>query len=435
MSKERAMEKDQGIGASNISRRSVLKSGAATAAIATIARPALVRAAEETIKIGHVSPQTGPMAGFAEAQEWVLTGIRKYLEKGLEIGGKTYKVEIIAKDSQTDESRASEVANDLILKDKVDIITASSGSIDTNPVANAAELNEIPCVTTDDPWESYYYGRGATKDKGFDWTYHFFWGLDQVLSAFIGLWKAQETNKVVGTLFNTAQDDTSWHDAFIPAIKGAGFTVVDPGQFPAFGNDFTPQITAFKKGNVEIITGNLFTPDYALFSAQCAQQGFKPKIVTLGKAFLFPADVASLNNRGLGVTSELWWSPDYPFKSSLTGISSKQLAADYEAATKRHWTQPIPFKHALFEVVIDVLRRTKDPKDPKSILSAITSTNLDTIVGHVKWPGPVKNVCTTPVVAGQWQKKDDRLDIQIVNSGAFPEIKTTSKLLPLAAWS
>jgi branched-chain amino acid transport system substrate-binding protein len=419
---------------SKISRRTVLKTGAAAAAVATIARPAILRAAE-VIKIGHVSPKTGPMAGFAEAQDWVLADIRKYLDKGLQIGGKTYQVEIIAKDSQTDESRASEVANDLILKDKVDIITASSGSIDTNPVANAAELNEIPCVTTDDPWESYYYGRGGKKDKGFEWTYHFFWGLDQVLAAFIGLWKDQQTNKVVGTLFNTAQDDTSWHDAFIPAIKGAGFTVVDPGQFPAFGNDFTPQISAFKKGGVEIITGNLFTPDYALFSAQCAQQGYKPKVVTLGKAFLFPADVASLKNRGLGVTSEVWWSPDYPFKSSLTGISSKQLAADYEAATKRHWTQPIPFKHALFEVVIDVLKRTKDPKDPKSILAAIASTNLDTIVGHVQWPGPVKNVCTTPVVAGQWQQKGDRLDIAIVNSGAFPNIPTTSKLLPLEPWS
>src|SRR6516165_7071803 len=393
---EKGQGKGQGSGASHTSRRAILKAGVATAAVATIARPALLRAAGETIRIGHVAPQTGPMAGFAEAQDWVLADIRKYLEKGLEIGGKTWKVEIITKDSQTDESRASEVANDLILKDKVDIITASSGSIDCNPVANAAELNEVPCVTADDPWESYYYGRGGTKDKGFEWTYHFFWGLDQVLSAFI---------------------------------------VVDPGQFPAFGNDFTPQITAFKKGGVEIVTGNLFTPDYALFSAQCAQQGFKPKIVTLGKAFLFPAVVGSLGNRGLGVTSELWWSPDYPFKSSLTGISSKQLASDYEAATKRHWTQPIPFKHALFEVVIDVLKRTKNPKDPKSILAAITSTNLDTIVGHVQWPGPVKNVCTTPVVAGQWQKKDDRLDIQIVNSGAFPDIKTTSKLLPLAAWS
>ena len=156
-------------------------------------------------------------------------------------------------------------------------------------------------------------------------------------------------------------------------------------------------------------------------------------MVTLGKAFLFPADVASLGPRGVGVTSEVWWTPDHPFTSSLTGISSKDLAATYEKDTGRHWTQPIPFKHALFEVVIDVLKRTKDPNDPQAILDAITATDIKTIVGPVKWTGnPVKNVCTTPVVAGQWQKTGDRLDIAIVNSGQFPDIKTTSKLLPLA---
>src|SRR3984957_12326386 len=216
----------------NPSRRSVLKAGAATLAASTVFAPAVLHADNLVIKVGHIAPKTGPMAGFAEAQDWTLNGIRQILASGLQIGGKTYKVEIVTKDSQTDESRTAEVASELILKDKVDIITASSGSIDCNPTANVAELNEVPCITADDPWESYYYGRNPPKE-GFTWTYHFFWGLDQVLACFIGLWKEQQTNKVVGTLFNTAQDDTSWHDAFIPAIKNAGFTVVDPGQFPA----------------------------------------------------------------------------------------------------------------------------------------------------------------------------------------------------------
>jgi branched-chain amino acid transport system substrate-binding protein len=413
-------------------RRTVLKAGAAALAASTIFKPAILQAAQPVIKIGHVSPQTGPMAGFAEAQDWTLSGIRKILEPGLKIGDTTYEVQIITKDSQTDESRTAEVANELILKDKVDIITASSGSVDCNPVANVAELNNVPCITTDDPWESYYYGRNPPKE-GFTYTYHFFWGLEQVLSAFIGLWQQQDTNKVVGTLFNTAQDDNSWHDAFVPAIKKAGFTVVDPGQFPAFGNDFTPQITAFKKAGVQIITGNLFLPDFATFYTQCAQQGYQPKVITLGKAFLFPADVASLGPRGVGVTSEVWWTPLHPYTSSLNGINCKDLAASYEKDTGRHWTQPIPFKHALFEVVIDVLKRTKNPKDADSIVEAITKTDLKTIVGPVNWSkGPVKNVCTTPVVAGQWQKTGDRLDIAIVNSGESPEITATSKLLPLA---
>ncbi|SEQ20601.1 amino acid/amide ABC transporter substrate-binding protein, HAAT family [Faunimonas pinastri] len=414
-------------------RRTVLKGGAAAIAAAGVFRPAILRAATPVIKIGHVSPQTGPMAGFADSQAFVLDGIRKYLKDGLQIGGKTYQVDIITKDSQTDQSRTAEVASDLILKDKVNIITGSSGSIDTNPVANQAELNEVPCITTDNPWESYFYGRNGDPKTGFDYTYHFFWGLDDVLAAFTGLWKTQDTNKVVGILFNTAQDDVSWHNAFIPTIQKAGFKTVDPGMFPAFGNDFTPQITMFKKAGVEIVTGNLFTPDFATFWTQCAQQGFKPKIVTLGKAFLFPTDVAALGERALNVTCELWWSPSYPYVSSLTGMNGHQLVSAYEAQTGRHWTAPTPFKHALFEVVIDVLKRTEDVTDPESILKAINGTNLKTIVGPVKWPGPqLKNISPTPVVAGQWQKHGDRLDVAIVNNGAFPDIPVDSPLLPLA---
>ena len=115
------------------SRRSVLKAGAATLASTAVFAPAVLRADNMVIKIGHISPRTGPMAGFAEAQDWTLDGVRKALEPGLQIGGKTYKVEFIAKDSQTDESRTAELANELILKDKVDIITASAGSIRTSP--------------------------------------------------------------------------------------------------------------------------------------------------------------------------------------------------------------------------------------------------------------------------------------------------------------
>lgn len=413
-------------------RRTVLKGGAATLAATTVFSPSVLRAADPVIRIGHVAPLSGPMAFFAEADSYLLGSIRKKLADGLKLNGKTYKIEIIQKDNQTDVARSAEVANELILKDKVDIITGTSGSQGTNPPSDAAELNEVPCITTDNPWESYYFGRNPPKE-GFKWTYHFFWGLDQVLQSFVGLWDKQQTNKVVGTLFNNQQDDNSWHDAFIPFIKKRGYEVVDPGQFPAFGNDFTTQISAFKKANVEIVTGNLFTPDWGTFWQQCAQQGYKPKVANLGKAFLFPSSIEALGERSEGVVTELWWSPHHPYKSSLTGETPKQLCDDYEKTSKRPWTCPIGFKHALFEVVIDVLKRSADPKDPKANLDAITKTKLDTIVGHVEWTGkPNKNVSATPVVAAQWQRKDGKWSLEIVDNTGYPNIPITAKMKPLA---
>ena len=125
-------------------------------------------------------------------------------------------------------------------------------------------------------------------------------------------------------------------------------------------NDFTSQISAFKAVNAEIVTGNMIPPDFATFWSQAAQQGFKPKIVTIGKALLFPSVINSLGARGNGLTTEIWWTPNHPFKSGLTGQSAKELTDAYVNATKRPWTQPIGFQHALFEVAIDVLKRSQD---------------------------------------------------------------------------
>ncbi len=187
-------------------------------------------------------------------------------------------------------------------------------------------------------------------------------------------------------------------------------------------NDFTAQISAFKKAGAEIVTGVMIPPDFATFWSQAAQQGFKPKIVTVGKALLFPSVLESLGARGDGLTTEIWWTPSHPFKSSLTGQSAKQLADAWVASSKRPWTQPLGFVHALFEVVIDTLQRSKDLNDPKSIVQAIAATNLNTIVGPVKWPGPVKNVSKTPLVAGQWVKKASGYDLVVTANKNAPII-------------
>ena len=138
--------------------------------------------------------------------------------------------------------------------------------------------------------------------------------------------------------------------------------------------------------------------------------------------------INSLGARGNGLTTEIWWTPNHPFKSSLTGQSCKELADAYVDATKRPWSQPIGFQHALFEVAIDVLKRSKGT-EPKAILDAIVATKLDTVVGPVQWTGkPVKNVTKTPLVAGQWQRKGDRFELVITANKPAPNIPTGGTL-------
>ena len=420
----------------NLSRRRFLGQAAVVASAPAILTHTQAYAADPVIRVGHVSPRTGPLAGFAEADDYVLEAISGAFSTGLENNGKNYRVEVISKDSQSNPNRAAEVAADLILRDEVNIIVAASTPDTVNPVADQAEINEVPCITTDCPWQPYFFGRQGVPGEGFEFTYHFFWGLEDVIAAFLDMWGQSGVAKTVGGLFPNDADGNAWRDqenGLPKPLEEAGYNLIIPGQYQPLTDDFSSQISAFKDAGCEMVTGNMIPPDFATFWSQSAQQGFNPKIVTIGKALLFPSVIDSLGDRGNGLSSEVWWSPHHPFASSLTGDTAKQLADGYSSATNRPWTQPIGFKHALFEVVADVVKRSEDLEDPSAIVSAIAATQLDTIVGTVDWSkGPINNVTKTPLVAGQWQRENDKYDLKIVANSQAPDIPLTGELALLS---
>ncbi len=416
----------------NTTRRTVLGGLATGLAMPAVLTSTRAYAQSPTIKVGFVTPSTGPLAGFAEADDYILEGLRAQFAGGVENNGKSYNIEIIRKDSQSNPNRAAEVAAQLILENEVDIITAAATPDTTNPVADQAEINEIPCITTDAPWQPYFFGRGGNPAEGFAYTYHFFWGLEDIIANFTGLWNDSGVAKKVGGLFPNDADGNAWGDAKLglpPALAAQGFELTDPGRYQPLSDDFSNFISAFKDAGCEIITGVMIPPDFGTFWAQAAQQGFNPKVATIGKALLFPSAIEALGPRGVGLTSEIWWSPNHPFASSLNGTTARALAGGYSEATGRPWTQPIGFKHALFEVVADVIGRADDLDDADSIAAAIKGTNMSTIVGNVNWSnGPVPNVSKTPLVSGQWQDNGDGVELVITNNAHAPEIPVGGEL-------
>ena len=124
---------------SGISRRGALKTlgaGAAGLAGSGLFMPAVFAA--KTVKIGFVSPQTGPLAAFGEPDAFTLDQLNKVLAGGVQSGGQNLPVEIIYKDSQSDSNRAAEAASELILKDNCDIIVAASTPATTSSTPSSA---------------------------------------------------------------------------------------------------------------------------------------------------------------------------------------------------------------------------------------------------------------------------------------------------------
>jgi branched-chain amino acid transport system substrate-binding protein len=433
-----------------IDRRTLIKySGAAGAALVAgpVFAPA-VHAQAKTIKLGYVSPATGPLAAFAAADEFMLGQFREATKNGLRSGNRTYQIQVILKDSQSNPNRAAEVAKELIVRDKIDLMLVGNTPETTNPVCTQCEIEEVACVSSLAPWQPWFIGRQANPAGGppawkpFNYTYHYFWGLEDVIAVFTNMWSQLNTNKTVGALFPNDGDGNAWGDkqvGFPPELDKKGYKLVDPGRYQNLTDNFSAQITAFKNAGCEIITGVVLPPDFTTFWKQALQQGFKPKVASVGKAILFPSSVEALGRDGNNLSSEVWWTPSHPFKSSMNGMTAKQLADAYQAATKRQWSQPIGFAHSLYEVALDVLKRTAEIGNSKATAAAIAATNLDTVVGHVQWNGQgvppfaAKNVTKTTLVGGQWRLKGgNKYDIVITDNRTAPSIPLGGKMEPIA---
>jgi branched-chain amino acid transport system substrate-binding protein len=425
-----------------IDRRTLLTYAAATGAALSVGVKSPAIAQTRAIKLGYVSPLTGPLAAFAEADNFILANFKEATKSGIKVGSTTVPVEVVVKDSQSNPNRAAEVAKDLIVQDKIDLMLVASTPETTNPVSTQCEIEEVACISSVAPWQPWFIGRQANPAggppawKGFNYTYHFFWGLEDVIAVFTNMWSQVATNKSVGGLFPNDGDGNAWGDkvvGFPPVLEKGGYKLTDPGRYQNLTDNFSAQIGAFKSANCEIVTGVVLPPDFTTFWKQGLQQGFRPRVASIGKAILFPVAVEALGKDGHNLSSEVWWSPSHPFKSSLSGMSAKDLAGAYESTTRKQWTQPIGFVHALFEVAADVLKRAPD-RDPKAVAATIAATNLDTVVGKVQWGGAnlppfaAKNVAKTPLVGGQWRFKGGKYDLVITDNRTAPAIPLGGKM-------
>ena len=417
-------------------RRKLLLASAASVFVLPATGALAPAFAADTLKVGFISPRTGPLGSFGETDGHVLDQARKALAAGLKIGDKTYAVEILDRDTQSDPSRAGQLAKELIAAG-IDLMLAVSTPETINPVADACEAAGVPCLSTVMPWEAWYFGRGAKpgQPSPFKWTYHFGFGVDEFLQCYVKQWSLIETNKKVGVMYPNDADGNAIRRVLAPELAKAGFTIIDPGAYETGTTDYSSQIALFKKEGVEIFNTFPIPPDFAAFWRQAAQQGLHKqiKIVQVAKTGLFPSGVEALGALGVKLSTASYWHKAFPYKSSLTGLSGAELADSYEAASGKQWTQQLGASMALLDAGVEALKAAANPKDKAAVAGALAKLNITTIAGKVDFTsGPVPNVAHGPIIGSQWVKSADGkhpLDLVITENTTDPNVPVSAKLL------
>ena len=421
------------------SRRQLLAGvGAGGLAFSLGARGAFAAGAENVLKIGFVSPRTGALAGFGETDGYVLELARKALSGGLTIGGKTYEVQILDRDTQSDPSRASQLAKTLINSDQVDLMLPVSTPETINPVADACEAAGVPCLSTVMPWEAWYFGRGGKpgQPSPFKWTYHFGFGGGEFFKAYVSLWNSLETNKKVGVLYPNDADGNAIRENLAPHLAKAGFTIIDPGPYEDGTTDYSAQIATFKKEKCEIFNTFPIPPDFAAFWRQAAQQGYakQVKIGQIAKTGLFPSQVDSLGDLGYNLATAAYWHKAFPYKSSLAGVSGEEIADGYEKSTGKQWTQQLGASMALFDAGVAALKASADPKNKGAVAKSLGALNTVTMAGKVDFTsGPFPNISPGPIIGAQWVKAKPgskfKLDFVVTEHVTDPNVPIGAKLV------
>lgn len=417
-------------------RRAFLGTGAAATGL--LSAPSILRAAARDIRIGYITAQSGPRAEFGASDPWMLEQIKTITKDGLKIGGNTYSVEFLMRDNQSNVNRSASVGQELIQREGVDLLLAQDldASVATGEMSDIAG---VPSISTMGPWQAWMFGRGSNPEQGFPYSFTFFWGADGAMNTYTNIWDQLDTNKVVGDFYfdNPAGQSFANPDLGLPSfLAQSGYSRVPGGMFQIDTQDFTAQVSKFKEAGADIVTGFGFPPHWATFWAQAAQAGYTPEAATFAAAFLFPSSVEALGARGNGMSTEVWWTPNMPFRSSLTGQSAAELAQAWETHSGKQWVQTLGYSHALFETGLAALVASGDPKNPDAVRDAIAGLNMETIIGPVNFAGsPIKNVAVTEVAGGQWRMTDGGkypFELVITENTLAPSVDVQDTTLPLS---
>jgi branched-chain amino acid transport system substrate-binding protein len=386
-------------------------------------------AGPETIKIGTSAPLTGMFAGFGEGCTF---GAQAAVDDINAQGGIYVKefdrkipVEYIVVDNESDPGKSGSLAEDLILRDKVDLLYSvdSSPSIHI-PIAEVAEKHGVPHIVGGGPLEPWLGARSETESG---WSYTWFPGFGIATPPPEGdpkfgkpgytirdSWFAvlddfgDQTNKVAGVFATDEPDGIGWYGLFPGLLEEWGATVIGAedklGFYPLGTTDFTAMCNEWKDNEVEILWGNVPGPEFATLWRQCKQLGFNPKIVMVGRAPLFYIDVEAWGgDLPQGVGTEIWWDPAYD-GPGIGDTTPQSLADKWVEETGEPLNRGIGHGYAPMQVLFDAIERAGS-LDGEAINAAMAETDLNTVNYQVKFD-PATHFSWIPLFVGQWQKTD-----------------------------
>ncbi|UIK08640.1 amino acid ABC transporter substrate-binding protein [Neorhizobium galegae] len=373
-------------------RRTFTRLAALALAAGVAGTPAM---AQEVLKVGAVAPKTGPLAGGAAVSYW--PNVKLWISDvngrgGLKVGGKTYKLEAIEYDDQTNPGETIKAVQRLVDQDKAKIVLPpySTGlNLAAAPIYARYGLPMITSTATTDKadalsaqFPNVFITLGGAKPV-----------VQGVVDTMVKLRDRGDIGKKLAMVNVADAFGIELMNEAKPAFKKAGFELVYETSYPLGTQDLSPVMKAAKAAAPDAFIAWSYPPDTFALTEQAIVEDLKVGAFFTAVATAFPAYAGRFR---AGVDGVL----------GIGGVNADGEA--FKAYAKRHeevtGAKPDYWASAMVYSSFQVLEKSIEAVgsfDNAAIIKHIKANSFDTVIGPIKFDGHNNNPSFWTV--GQWQ--------------------------------
>jgi branched-chain amino acid transport system substrate-binding protein len=320
------------------------------------------KTAGDVIKIGVFEPLTGANAAGGAME---LEGIRlaNELNPTVEVGGKTYKVELVVVDNKSDKVEAANAVQRLIDKDKVNVILGSWGSSLSMSGGEVAK-GKVPSI-----------GLSCTNPlvtAGNDWYFRVCF-IDPFQGTVMANYAFNDLNARTAVIVQEVSNDYSvglakfFVDTFVKLTGNPG-SILATVNYNTGDQDFSAQLTTIRTLNPDVIFAPGNYTESALVMKQARELGIKAPVIG-GDTWETPEFIDVGRERVEGAVFSSFFAAEY------AGTPEAQTFLDEYA--KKYNKEPASVTALGYDgylLALDAIKRAGST-DPGKIRDAIAETS------------------------------------------------------------
>jgi branched-chain amino acid transport system substrate-binding protein len=329
----------------------------------------------QSLKMGAVVPLTGRYgAGGAQIRAGYEFAVEHLnATGGVLVGGVKMPVELVLLDDESDATKTVARLETLAAQGVVGYLGGFGSDLHA-AAASVAEKNHIPYL-------GVAFALQKIHAQGFRYLFSPFWkspDIGQATQGLLTLIPAADRPKTVAIF----QEKTDWGRemaaAWTEAGKTGGYQVVVHGEYAPGAKDFSDLILKAKSANVEVVLALPTPPDGMTMVKQMKELGYTPKL-----SLFIRAPDAQIWSQNLGKDGD-YMVLAAGWHHAMKGAGVRELNDAHQKKFGRPADPLVGPAYACVEILAAAVTRAGFP-DREKVRDAIAATNLNTVIGAVKF--------------------------------------------------